>query len=505
LLAHEAVPGEIVLVTDLQRSGLAATSAPSLPAGTTVRTVTLVADSPDNTAVTALDIEPVAATTGRRAVIAARFDRHGGAGVRTATAELEVDGRVVSERPVLLPPDGVARATFDTATLALAESRVVVRLDADGLTGDDSWYAVVPSETTTRITLVASSDARPDELRYVQQALGIGTDPAFELQRVTRLDRATIERSAAVLLLDVAPPDGELGTVLADWVRAGGGLVLVPGDRMAARRRELTLVPATLRGSSERERGSMLGDAETSHPALAAFQGAAVDGFASVRIRRHPVVEVGPTAAVLLRYDDGAPALVAGAVGAGRAMLVAIPLDVRRGDFPLQPAFLPFLRGVVGWVAGVGAPTLSIASGEPWPAPAAVRTPVVRGPDGDITRAVTSARLVTLRESGFHEVYDGRAGGLPLAVVAVNAPASEADLTPMPADELLLGVGEVPPAEAMTSAEAQTAREARQSGWRWVLLALLAVLAIETLVASRGWRAVPVRRVPVPDGEGGSP
>ena len=89
-----------------------------------------------------------------------------------------------------------------------------------------------------------------------------------------------------------------------------------------------------------------------------------------------------------------------------------------------------------------------------------------------------------------HEVFDGGTGGLATALLAVNAPPTESDLEPMPGDELLLGVGEVPVAAALTAPEAGAASEQRQQGWRWALLALLLVLIVEVIVASRGWRGV---------------
>jgi hypothetical protein len=193
---------------------------------------------------------------------------------------------------------------------------------------------------------------------------------------------------------------------------------------------------------------------------------------------------------VLLRFDDGAPALVAGAIGSGHLLMVGIPLDGRRGDFPLQPAFLPFMRGVVGWAAGATGRALALASGDPWLATATVRSPVVRGPGGDLTRPDEGSRFVTLRESGIHEVHDGGVGGLPVTLLAVNAPAAESDLTTMPASDLLLGVGEVAPLAAMTPPEASAASEGRQRWWRWVLMALLVILIVEVLLASRGWRGV---------------
>lgn len=494
LLAHEQLPGEIVVVSDLQRTGLGAGNAPALPAGTTVRTVAVAPVTQDNATVTAVDIEQLPASTGRRALVAARVDRHGGETPREVVATLEVDGRQLSRRTVTLPAAGTARIAFDTVTMARSDVRLAVRLAADGLPSDDTFHGVVAADAATRVLLVTPGDLRPDERRYLEQALAIGSDPTFTVERVNRLDRAAIERSAVIVLLDVAPPDGAAGEALDAWLHGGGGLVVVPGDRLAQRRGDLAVVPAAVRGSTSRDRGAMLGDAETSHPALAAFQGAAVDGFASVRVRQHPRIEPDPEAAILLRYDDGEPALVAGAVGAGRTMVVAIPLDVRRGDFPLQPAFLPFLRGVVGWAAGSGGGTrLALASGEPWPVPATIRTPVIRGPDGDLIRPDGASRLLALRESGVHEVHDGRGAGLPAALLAVNVPPSEGDLTAMDPAELLLGVGEAPPVTALSEPEAVAAREARQLGWRWVLVALLGILVLEAVMASRGWRAVAVR------------
>jgi hypothetical protein len=504
LLAHEPVPGEIVVVSDLQRSGLAATTAPALPAGTTLRTVAVPQRTTDNTAVLAVDVQPVAADEGRRAVVAARIDRHGGEAPRTTEATLVVDGRPVGTAPVLLPADGNVRVTFDTVSLTRAEARVSVQVAADALTGDDARYLVVPPDAATRVTVVVPPDVRPEEVRYLEEALRIGRDPTFTLARVARLDRAIIEASAAIVLLDVAMPAEPARETLDGWLRGGGGLVIVAGDRLAGRRQGLAPIPAVLRGSRDRQRGAVLGDAETSHPSLAAFRDATSEAFSAVRVRRHALAEAESGGAVLLRFDDGSPAVVAGAVEAGRTMLVTIPLDTRHGDFPLQPAFLPFLRGVVGWAAGAGMVRPSQESGDPWLPPGSLRAPVARSPAGDLLRPREGGRFLALREAGFHDLFEGRPGGLPVGVVAVNAPAAESDLTAMNPGDLLLGVGELPAAAELSAPELASVSEARQRAWRWILLAFLGVLGVEMVVASRGWRGVAARS-PAGVGTEGSP
>ncbi len=91
---------------------------------------------------------------------------------------------------------------------------------------------------------------------------------------------------------------------------------------------------------------------------------------------------------------------------------------------------------------------------------------------------------------------------MPSALLAVNAPSPESDLSAMPADELLLGVGEVPLAAAITAPEASTISEQRQKGWRWVLMALLVILIVEVIVASRGWRGIAATSPVAVDREG---
>src|SRR5690606_32585557 len=93
LLAAERVPGEIVLISDLQRSGFAVGAPPGLPAGTNLLAVAVEPPTRDNTSIASLEIEPVPSTNGRRVLAAARVARYGGDQPRSIDATLIVDGR----------------------------------------------------------------------------------------------------------------------------------------------------------------------------------------------------------------------------------------------------------------------------------------------------------------------------------------------------------------------------------------------------------------------------
>jgi hypothetical protein len=94
-----------------------------------------------------------------------------------------------------------------------------------------------------------------------------------------------------------------------------------------------------------------------------------------------------------------------------------------------------------------------------------------------------------------YALHDGTVRGVPLRLVAANAPAAESDLTPMAPAELLAGTrrdaGEMADAAPAASPDAT---EKRQGLWRLVLAALAVLLVTEMIVANRGWRGSADRR-----------
>jgi hypothetical protein len=183
--------------------------------------------------------------------------------------------------------------------------------------------------------------------------------------------------------------------------------------------------------------------------------------------------------------------LVEQPVGTGRSLLLAAPLDASAGDFPLQPAFLPFLRRLILHAAGYEPPPPWRIAGEASALPEGLRVPVVATPGGALLRpsADSGGGAVALREAGFYDIYEGQAAGEPLWSVAVNPPALESDLTTADPRELLLGVRRGDSTAAAESAPpAPAEREGRQRMWRLLLAAAAVLLVAEMVVANRGWR-----------------
>lgn len=495
LLAGERVPGEVIVLSDLQRTGRSTGAPPALPAGTVVHTVAVRPSSLDNVGVVDVQVEPVGGGELRRAVIEARLARSGGDSVRHRTVSLLLDGRTAATKEVDIAGEAGLRVRFDTVAFSRADARMEVRITPqDGFPVDDHFVGVIPAMAPVRVILVAPPDVRRDEIGYLESALAIGTEPTFGVKRVPQLTTGMLTDADVVILYDTPYPAGGTADATTTWLKGGGGLLVWPGDRLARKGTfGSELISEITLAKERRGETTVVGGAVLSHPALEAVREAGAAGLSQLHLRRVVRFTPGSGLDLLARFDDGSPALAAGSIGQGRVMISAIPADLARGDFPLQPLFLPFVRGVTGWAATATPRPLAHRAGEAWLLPGRVEVPILKAPDGSSVRVDAARSALTLRSSGFTELHDGRTSGIPIATLAVNLPPEESDLAPMPADELLLGVTEMSATDRsaeLAPTEVARSREARQANWRWLLLLLLVAVVGEVFLASRGWRGI---------------
>lgn len=487
--------GEVLVVTDMQRSGLAGLAGLELPADLGVRAVLVSPARRPNAALVGADIQRVADGERSRLLVAARVLTRDLGAPRRTRLELSVNGRVAASREVTLPADGATMVTFDGVPMTAGQARATVALPADPLLADDTLHLLVPAEDALQVLLLAASGASAEETLFLERALAIGRDPRFAVQRKTgaALSTATLRDAALVFLADTPVPGGSGGAALAAWVEAGGGLVEAAGRRLGARPPGLSILPGRITGTVERmeDRGGAFGEVSLDHEVFAPFRAGAAAALGAARFLSYPRVEPGEGAEVIARFDDGAPALIEKARGQGRVLLLAAPLDAVTGDFPLQPGYLPFLRRLAVYASGHEARPPWRIAGESGLIPGSARDPVVSTPAGALLRpgADSAGRALALSEAGFYDVYEGRAAGEPVETFAVNSPPAESDLTPADARELLLGVRRGDSAQTVSAEPpAPREREGRQRIWRLLLGAVLLVLLVETVIANRGWR-----------------
>ncbi|HEY3933448.1 MAG TPA: VWA domain-containing protein [Gemmatimonadales bacterium] len=504
----DATGGEILAVTDLQRSGASGMTGLTLPPAVTVRAVNASPKPHGNSVVTGIDVHRLAGsdTTRDRLVVSAQIATHALAAPRTVHLILTMNGRTSATRAATLPRDGTIAVAFDPVPLPVGEVRLVASMDHDSLPADDQFAAVVPAHVTRRVIVATPPDLPPDETLYLQRALETGSDPAIRIERraPATIDAGALRDALAVLLYDVPMPGGSTGSALAGWVHDGGGLIVAAGPRLAGRGSAASILPAVARGMVDRtsDRGAVLGATALDHPVFAPFRAGGAAPLGTARFFRYPRLIPGADAQIVARFDDGLPALVERQEGSGRVLLTAMPLDVTSGDFPLQPTYLPFLRGLVLYAAGNAAAPLWHTVGDAWLLPPSARNPVIRTPSQQLIRPEGRQRAdaITLAEAGFYTIYDGSPSGDPLRVLAVNPTARESDLGAMPAGDVLLGVGQDSIKASVLGAASLAEAERRQRIWRLLLILAAIALLGEMVMTSTGWRGT-AARVAVPASE----
>ncbi|CAN5473416.1 hypothetical protein BH09GEM1_BH09GEM1_43010 [soil metagenome] len=505
----DATP-EVVIITDLQRSGVSGVAGLDLPSGLTVRTIAVGPKSRANANVASVDVHRTVEPLRTMLSVESRITAREGKVARNATATLMLNGRPSGTRAISIPPSGETRVVFAPVLLPAGLVRGSVSVDNDALAADDTFHFAFTAKDELRVLLVAPDDAIGEETLFFERALQVGHSPSMRIERVRAvgLDASKLDGAALVVLWDSPVPSGRTSAALIDWVRRGGGLVVAAGRRSGGRVSASPLVPASIVGEADRltDRGGSLGDVRFDHPLFSAFRSAPA-ALSAARFLRYPRLEPAVGTDVLARFDDGQPAVVERREGSGRIVLVGMPLDARSGDFPLQSSYLPFLHRLALYTSGRDAAPFARTTGQSWLLSASLKDPAVLTPEGSILRPArdTVGATVALREAGVYALYEGRVQGEPTALIAVNAPANESDLTSVDPRELLLGVRQsTATADATNEVPTRSEIEGRQRLWSVLLIVVALLLLGETFMANRGWRGI-ANRIGATQTEGSAP
>lgn len=433
--------GRLVLVTDLQQSGLDAAADPArLPPGWTVdiRDVGPVAA---NAAVAGVRIEP-----GR--VIASI--RNTGTTDRAGAVRVAIDGRDAASAPYALTPGAttdiaVAAKPPQTGTLS------VVIEDPGGLGPDDARHTILGGTGVPEVLIVSNRGL------YLSRVLEAPSETESKLDaqvvagdRVSVMDPQALSRYRLVALLSTRGLDRRGREAIAAHVRAGAGLFVAAGPDVDPEvLASMTAWSPAIAATEASSPALTLAVTDLRHPIFRPFGGLAAN-LGQVRFDRYWRVAPGGWS-VMARFSNGAPALLERGLDRGRVVLFASDVDRRWNDFPLNPSFVPFALEAVRYTSpGRPATREFVVADAPagaGPGPGLFRLgdnrivavnvdlgeidPVRLGPEG------LAARI---------EARDGQAGGL--------------------APEALLA--------------AQT--EAQQSYWQYGLLVMIAALVAESFV-----------------------
>jgi hypothetical protein len=494
-------PIELHLFSDMQRGDVAATfSDMVLPANVKLVTHALVTKAQPNWTVESVDApgqvwgkdaKPIHV----KAVIA---------GYGTPSAQrivsLVVNGKTTATKAVAVPANGRVTVEFPALEVPYGFNRCEVKIDDDAFPADDlRRFAVERSDPQKALLIHNYGDNRSP--LYVGAALSAAAQSAFILESINVNEAADRKPSnyAFIILSDLSSLPSLLENSLTEYVRSGGSLLIAAGTS-AGSRSQIPIFGAHIietRNYSRTPAGYMgVGFSDSSYPAVAK-----AGGWTGVKFFYALAVDpgVGPDAArVIVRLSDQTPLLLEKRIGEGRVVLLSSGLDNLTNDFPLNPAFVPFIEQSARYLAGSerqgGARPvdayLDLRTAKELSRGAQAQGVEVTDPEGN--RPLTlgeaaSAKSFQLTEAGYYQLRlaNGRQNE-----VGVNPDPKESDLDVMSDDVLALWKGNGNESSQEASAPGQptasaTSNKTPQTLWWYVMLLVLAAGVAESVVASR--------------------
>jgi len=413
----------------------------------------------------------------------------------TKTVTLVINGKTIATRKADVPANGHASVEFAPLDVSYGFNRCEIRIDGgDSLPADDSSVFSVRRSDPERVLFVHSAADSRSPL-YFGAALQAAAHASFVLQSVSveQVQDLDPTKFAYVVLSDTPALPSIFANALQQYVAKGGNVLIALGTLSA----QSGKVPLWGSNVSERHNYAESGNAgsigrvDFSYPALTQSQpGRDNGGWAAVKVLYISVVNPAQTR-IAAWLSDGTPLLLDKQLGEGHVMLLATGLENLTNDLPLHPVFVAFVDHASRYLSGtdqlggsrlVDSYVQLRAVAQPMGALGSVE---VIDPEGKRPLSLDEARhaqSIRLEHAGFYRIRfaSGRD-----AVVGVNPDRRESDLRPMPDDVQKLWSGS---SSGQTSQAGYSTGSEKQyrpvSLWWYVMLLALAVLAVESFVAS---------------------
>jgi len=480
VLAHSDLPRKrLVLLTDLQRSGLLRSPAVKLSSDVTLRVIDVGRPYVKNVAIARVAAPGWTLRPGEGLELVASVRSFGPVGFDGLPVSLHLrrgsERRDIQEE-IRVPGDSTVDIPFrlDDLGEGLWIGYVAAQA-ADDLPFDDIRHVAVLVAPPHPIGLV-DGDPRGEpllgETYYLEMALRLAprgrTYPASPFEPHTRPLTAggglpALDGLAAVVLANVGSVSEPDARRLAAFVREGGGLVIICGDRVEADGyRDLAVAGI--------DAGTILGPRpmdvvpwrlegwEDDHPVLRAFEDPEHGDLRSLAFRSITGIAPHDRSKVVARFQEGIPALLETTLGKGKVLWLTTSCGLQWSDLPRSRLFLPLVHEILRYLVGVS------QGGR------VRQVPVDELPPG------SGASEVGVHDRGTH--WD-----------VVNPDPGESDPSRSTPWELAARFGAEAPAEGEADAEAPAlpgATDLRPDEiWHLVLLVLMGMLIAEVLLANR--------------------
>lgn len=395
---------------------------------------------------------------------------------------------------VYVPPGQSRVATIPMPVGVTGLERL--RLTGDDEDFDNTVYHVPPKKERIRV-LYLGSDAPTDSaqsLFYINRAF-------LETQRlqvevlprtgVSPLDPAEVAQAS--LLVAAGSQPAEAVRQMRAFLQSGHTVLLSLNGPDSGRMLADLLGLGTLKVEEANDPNyALFGQIDFQHPLFAPFADPRFSDFTKIHFWKHRNLDATEikNARVIARFDRGAPAMLEIPVGSGSLYVLTSGWNPGDSQFALSSKFVPMIYSLLELSGAIKAQLAQYSVGDSLALTStnAAQKVTVRQPSGHETTVAAGQRFAA---TDFPGVYTGTIGTEAVRF-AVNIDPSESRTASLPIEDLeRLGVPFKPPTVADLKKEAEKKErlkandlEQRQKLWRWLLLAAILFLILETTVAA---------------------
>ncbi|EDY21532.1 conserved hypothetical membrane protein [Chthoniobacter flavus Ellin428] len=370
------------------------------------------------------------------------------------------------------------------------------------LSGDDTPFDntlyILPPQPAQLPVLFIGADADEDthaSLYYLRRAFpktahqnvemlvhrGEGAVPAYQLQQAQLVVLGDGSADAPVASARQFARDGKI--VVVPLTSAASGNVLG----------KLLELPSLATPEATVKDYALLAQIDFRHPLFAPFADPRFSDFAKIHWWKYRRLDTAALAGsqTLAQFDSGDPAVVQVPLGKGSVIVFTSSWRPVDSQLALSSKFVPLLQALLEQSSNLPPQKAQYFVGDEVPLPRSSQPLAVTKPDHREVPIATDAKFSDADQPGIYTVSPGTQR------FVVNLSPEESRLAPFSAERLLaLAVPlrtthETPVETARREGRAQAVEiENQQKLWRWLIVAALAVLLLETLFAGKLSRTV---------------
>ncbi len=425
--------------------------------------------------------------------------------------------------PITAEVGGGQRRTFSMPDAVQGQPQIIgVELLGDPHSFDNIVDLPIDERGVIHVAHAGNTNANNTEAMryYLQRALdGNETDP-IEVKDLLGADGGAVPADADVRLVFVTELIPESLATSMKNVLKHDGVVVLPLKSVAMADSVKSLLPPELSISeADVEDYAMLGQIDFASPLFSTFADAKFSDFSSIRFNHYRQLTLDENRSdavrVLARFDSGSPAVLEYThPSGGRIIVLASGWHPDDSQWALSTRFPPMIQRLIQMAnprrrghqlleVGHRITPAELTDNESWTLKRPEGTPYVPDPvtvvqDSGATKtkaeATVALKSVVLDEPGRWTLTSENDGGTHSVSLLVTVAASESRTEPLPPGQLqALGmspdiaiVHDTSQSSADPAIAAQldaTELESRQKFWRWLLLAGLCCLILESIVA----------------------